>query len=268
MTRPLVHFVHANGFPSACYEELFTALGDDIDIVTLPMLGHDPAYAIAPNWHGLAEQVADSVRRQADGRPVIGLGHSLGGMASFMAAQRYPDLFQGLVMMDPAYINPLAALGAGLYKLAGRIDDITPAGRSKGRRAHWPDRAEAHRTLRSKGLFKPFTDLSFDNYLRHGMVDTADGVRLAFDPAVEVEIFRNTPSDTWRYQRRLGIPRALITGETSEFLKRGTMHKLAAAQRIPLLQTPGGHMFPFEQPALTAALAREHILRMHQGEAT
>lgn len=266
MTRPLVHFVHANGFPSACYEEFFAALGADIDIVTLPMLGHDPAYAIAPNWHGLAEQVADSVRRQASGRPVIGLGHSLGAMTSFMAAHRHPGLFQGLVMMDPAYINPLAAFGAGLYKLAGRIDDITPAGRSKGRRAHWPSREEAHRTLRHKGLFKAFTDESFDNYLRHGLSDCEDGVCLTYRPEIEVEIFRHTPSDTWRYRRTLDIPRALITGDTSEFLQRGTMHKLAASQRIPLLKTPGGHMFPFEQPRLTAALAREQILRIHHGD--
>lgn len=266
MTRPLVHFVHANGFPSACYAEFFRALGDDIDIVTLPMLGHDPAFSIAPNWHGLAEQVADSVRGHACGRPVIGLGHSLGAMTSFMAAHRYPALFQGLVMMDPAYINPLAALGAGLAKLTGHIDAITPAGRSKGRRSQWPSREEAWRTLRHKGLFKAFTDVSFNQYLQHGLVDCEDGVRLAYSPEIEVEIFRNTPSDTWRYRRPLVIPRALITGDTSEFLKRGTMHKLAASQGIPLLTTPGGHMFPFEQPQATAALAREHILRIHQGE--
>lgn len=44
------------------------------------------------------------------------------------------------------------------------------------------------------------------------------------------------------------------------------MHKLAAAQGIPLETTVGAHMFPFEYPNETAALVRGHILRMHAGQ--
>lgn len=267
MSRPLVHFAHANGFPSACYRRLFEALGDDIDVIMVPMLGHDPAFPVGRNWHRLSEQVADSVRRQANGRPVIGLGHSLGAMCSFMAAHRHPGLFKGLVMMDPAYINPAAGLGIALFKLTGRIDSVTPAGRSLGRRSVWPSRDEARASLRHKGLFRPFDDECFEDYLRYGLTDCEQGVRLTYDPMREVEMFRHTPSDTWRYRKPLHIPLTLITGSTSEFLTRGTMHKLAAAQRIPLLQTPGGHMFPFEHPERTAALVRQHILRMHQAVA-
>lgn len=264
-TRPLVHFAHANGFPSACYQRFFQALGDDIDVIMIPMLGHDARFPAAGNWHRLADEIAESVRSRGDGRPVIGVGHSLGGMTSFMAAHRYPDLFRGLVLMDPAYIHPAGALVMGLAKLTGRIDQITPAGRSKGRRALWPDRDQARASLRHKGLFRAFTDDCFEDYLRHGLSDCAEGVRLTYDPAREVEMFRHTPSDTWRYRRPLTIPRAVITGATSEFKARGAMHKLAAAQRVPLLETPGAHMFPFEYPLETAALVREQILRMHGG---
>lgn len=264
-SRPLVHFAHATGFPGACYQRFFRALGDDIDIIMIPRIGHDPRFPIAGNWHRLADETAESVRRQCDGRPVIGLGHSLGGMTSFMAAQRYPDLFQGLIMMDPAFINPAGALVMGWYKLIGRIDDITPAGRSLGRREVWPDRDEARATLRNKGLFRNFEDECFEDYLRYGLTDCDEGVRLTYEAAREVEIFRHTPSDTWRYRRQLSIPRVVITGETSEFKKRGAMRKLAVAQGVPLLETPGAHMFPFEQSAATAALVREHILRIHAG---
>ncbi len=264
-SRPLVHFAHATGFPGACYQRFFKALGDDIDIIMIPRLGHDPRFPIAGNWHRLADEVAESVRRQSDGRPVIGLGHSLGGMTSFMAAYRQPDLFRGLILMDPAYINPARAMVMGWYKLIGRIDDITPAGRSLGRREVWPSRDEARATLRNKGLFRNFEDECFEDYLRHGLSDCDEGVRLTYEAAREVEVFRNTPSDTWRYRRQLSIPRVLITGETSEFKTRGTMHRLAATQGVPLLETPGAHMFPFEQSAATAALVREHILRIHAG---
>ena len=54
----------------------------------------------------------------------------------------------------------------------------------------------------------------------------------------------------------------MLTGETSEFLKRGTMHKLAQAQRVPLQIIPGGHMFPFEHPESTAASVLAQVKTM------
>ena len=264
-TRPLVHFGHANGFPSASYGAFFKALGDDIDVIFIPKLGHNPNYAIAPNWHGLADELADSVRAQANGRPVIALGHSLGGMCSLIAANRDPALFQGIILMDPACISPLAGIFVALMKTIGQIDRITPAGRSKNRRAQWPNAQAMHDSLRTKGLFKAFSDESFQLYMEHGLVADGDGVRLAFDPEREVEMFRNTPSDSWRYWRPLNMPRVVLTGAESEFLSSGEMTKLAKVQRVPLEITAGNHMFPLEQPEHTAARVREHILAMHAG---
>lgn len=264
-TRPLVHFGHANGFPSGSYGAFFEALGDDIDIISIPKLGHNPRYAIAPNWHGLGDELADSVRSQANGRPVIALGHSLGGMCSLIAAHRDPSLFKGIILMDPATINPVTGVLMAAMKVIGQIDRITPAGRSKGRRASWPSAQAMHDSLRHKGLFKAFSDDSFQCYMTHGLVPDGDGVRLAFEPDREVEMFRHTPSDTWRYWRPLAIPRVVMTGATSEFLRSGNMAKLAKAQGVPLEVTAGDHMFPLEQPEQTAARVREHIFAIHAG---
>lgn len=261
-SQPLIHFAHANGFHSDCYVPFLAALRQEARVIRVPMLGHDPRFSIAPNWHGLGEQLAESVRSQSGGEPVIAVGHSLGGMSTLIAANRYPELFRGVILLDPAYINPLAGLGVAVYKRLGRIDEITPAGRSLGRRSHWPNKQAVHDSLRHKGLFKPFTDASFQGYLDHGLVEKEDGVHLRYDPAVEVDIFRHTPSDAWRYRKPLKCPVAVITGETSEFLKRGTMHKLAKSQRVTLQILPGGHMFPFEHPDGTAAAVLSEVRRM------
>lgn len=267
MTQALIHFAHANGFPSACYGEFFDALGRDIELLSIPKIAHDPRYPRSPNWVGLGDEIADSIRRQAEGRPVIAIGHSLGGMTSFMAAHRYPELFAGLIMMDPAYVDPLRSTVFTLAKWLGQVDAITPAGRSKGRRAHWPDAQAMYDSLRHKGLFKAFTETSFENYQRHGLVPADDGgVRLAFEPDIEVDLFRNTPSNTWRYRAVLNMPRVVITGEQSEFYRGGTMTALAKRQRVPLELTPGAHMFPLERPAETAALVRQHIDAIARGQ--
>lgn len=250
--RPLIHFAHANGFPSACYEELFLRLRDAVDVVMIPVLGADPAYPPDRSWTRLVDQVADSVRRQAQGRRVIALGHSMGAMTSFMAQQRYPDLFSAMIMMDPAYIPPAAGLMVGLAKLTGQIDKVTPAGRSLGRRSVWASREEAGASLRHKALFRDFTEACFADYLRHGLRDCPEGVCLTIPAEVEVEVFRHTPSNSWRYQRHLNVPLTVMAGETSIFTRKGSMHQLARSQGVPLQLLPGGHLFPFEQPEATA----------------
>ena len=43
----------------------------------------------------------DYVERNAGGSAIIGIGHSLGGILTFLAAYRRPELFKGIIMLDP-----------------------------------------------------------------------------------------------------------------------------------------------------------------------
>lgn len=75
-TDPLC--AHANGVPSKVYQKLFDLLKDDYDIIFVSLLGPDKRYPIDNHWASLTQQVIDSIVQQAQGRKVIGLGHSLG----------------------------------------------------------------------------------------------------------------------------------------------------------------------------------------------
>ena len=185
---------------------------------------------------------------------------------SYTADEIY-EIFRRFSVQRPEPKGELEHVNAfTIAKMIGKVDDITPARFSKGRRAHWPDAEAMYNSLRFKGLFKAFTETSFRNYQQHGLEPAPDGgVRLAFDPSVEVELFRNTPSDTWRYNSVLAMPRAVITGRDSEFYRGGTMTALAKRQRVPLELVVGAHMFPLEHPQETADLVRKHIVAMHNG---
>lgn len=253
MARPLLHFAHANGFPSACYERFLTPLADVAEVKSIALLAHDPAFPVTTGWGHIADQVADSIRRQCD-RPVIGIGHSLGAVTTLIAAHRYPELFSGLILMDPPVMNGMTSLFMGLVRLTGQMDRFTPAGKSKHRRSVWPDRETARANLQGKALFKHFDAGSFDAYIAHGLEDCAEGVQLVFRASVEVEIFRTGPWNAWALRHPLAIPGTVITGEHSEFRKMGTHDRLARQQHFPHLFTPGGHMFPLEYPEQTARL--------------
>lgn len=251
MNKPELHFAHANGLPSPCYDKLFRALSDVVTVRYLPILGMDPRFPVRRHWHELADQVADSIRTRCSG-PVIGLGHSMGGLCTFMAAHRHPTLFRGVVIMDPPVINGPGALAFSAMRWLGQVDRITPAGKSLYRRELWPSREVARELLRPKGLFRRFDEDCFEDYLRHGLSDCEEGVCLTIPAAVEVAIFRTTPTDSWRYRAPLPVPGVLLTGRQSEFKGSGFAERMARHARMRHRELEGGHMFPLEHPLATA----------------
>lgn len=255
MSKPELHFAHANGIPSACYRKMLGALDAAFAVKAVPVLGTDPNYPVDNNWHLLAEQVADSIRVRCNG-PVIGVGHSLGGLTTFMAAHRYPELFRAVVIMDPPVINGLGALSFGLMKAIGQVDRVTPAGKSKGRREVWPSREVAHELLGKKRLFRSFDPECFEDYILYGLSDCEEGVCLTIPASVEVDIFRNTPHDSWRYRSPLQVPGILLSGAGSEFRGTGFAERMARTHGMLHEYVEGGHMFPLEKPLHTA----DHIM--------
>lgn len=99
--KPVIHFAHANGVPSKVYTKLFDLLKDQYDVIYVSLLGTDQRYPIDNNWSNFADQVIDSIVQQSNGRKVIGLGHSLGSVATFLASFKRPDLFEQAILLDP-----------------------------------------------------------------------------------------------------------------------------------------------------------------------
>jgi pimeloyl-ACP methyl ester carboxylesterase len=144
-------------------------------------------------------------------------------------------------------------------KKLGMIDRITPAGKSLGRRESWPSRDEARASLGKKRFFQAWAPECFEDYLRYGLTDTPDGVRLTIPVATEVAIFRTTPHDAWRYRSPLAVSGALLTGTRSEFAGTGFAERLARHHHLSIKRIDGGHMFPLEKPVQTAAVAKEAL---------
>ena len=143
--KPLIHFAHANGVPSKVYQKLFDLLADEYEMINVPLLGPDKRYPIDNHWNSLTNQVIDSIVRQAKGRPVIGLGHSLGSVLTFQAALKRPALFSQVIMLDPPLIMGKASLVFHLTKLLRPklADQMSPASVSARRRDHWDSRQQA-----------------------------------------------------------------------------------------------------------------------------
>ncbi|MFK7161157.1 alpha/beta hydrolase [Marinospirillum sp. MEB164] len=249
--RPFLHFAHANGFPAGSYQQLLGPLSLDYQVLAIDRLGHQPQYPIAPNWKPLAQELLDYLQQQAGDQPVIGIGHSLGGVVTYMAALEQPERFQQIILLDPPLMFGSDSWGLKVGKRFGFIDRITPAGITRGRRSHWPDLQAAEDNLRTKKLFRHFDPQALRDYLQAGTEPAPQGgIQLRFQPQVELAIFRHLADHlTWSH-RRLKVPTHLFYGLESQLLN-AARRKRIEARGISCSALAGGHMFPLEHPEAT-----------------
>lgn len=254
-----VFFAHANGFPSATYGKLFSALGPEFVVSHLPQHAHDPRFPVDDNWLNLVDELIYHLQLQPE--PVWGVGHSLGGVLHFHAALRCPELYRGVVMLDSPVLTLADQLMIRAAKRFGFIDRITPAGRTLGRREAFADMAAARQYFAGKTLFRRFDPECFDAYLLHGLEQDGEQLRLRFDPATEISIYRSVPHTSPGRAQQLQVPLAVVRGKHSRVVMR---HHTRSVKYLPLgesLSMPGGHMFPLERPQETADLLKQVFTR-------
>jgi len=99
----ILHFSHANGFPAACYRKIFSFLERDFEIRYVNTIGHDPRHPVIDSWLHLVAEQLEHIDRY--GQPVLGVGHSLGGYLTMLAALERPELFRAIVVLDSPVIG-------------------------------------------------------------------------------------------------------------------------------------------------------------------
>lgn len=244
--RDTLLFAHANGFTGASYRSLLAPLGERFRVEAVDRLAHHPDYPVGPNWLALRDELLERLAAQES--PVIGVGHSMGGVLMAMAAEAAPERFRCVVVLDSPLMLGVDAWVMKAAKRLGMMDRLTPAGRTRGRRAEWPDRDAMRRALQRRPLFSRFTDDALRDYVEGATHLLEDGrARLAFDPEIEAEIFRHLPDHLSRLPRRLGVPLAMLYGRDSDLITPRRRRRLRR-HGMRVTAVPGTHMFPMEHP--------------------
>ncbi|WP_228199568.1 alpha/beta fold hydrolase [Acinetobacter sp. WCHAc010052] len=259
-----LHFTHANGIPSASYQKFFQSFGHNYELKAIPLIGMSPDFPVTHTWEHLVNQVIEDIEQQFPKQKVIGLGHSFGSLVTLMAAYKRPDLFSQLVIMDPPFvIGSKSALFEAMQKLKLKaVDKITPAAITLKRNDHWSDLETAYTSLRNNRLFKNFDQQCFDDYFAHGIRadEQRGGVTLSIPKQVEADIFRTVPAWWWRTPRQApDVPVHLITATHSHFYKQGLPQGMKKTYGIEFSVVDGSHMFPLEQPEMTAQKVKSII---------
>jgi pimeloyl-ACP methyl ester carboxylesterase len=249
----IIHFASANGFASGTYNTLFNHLDNELfKVISKPLLAHDSNFPILKEWEGGKNEIIDFIEKNAKEK-VLGIGHSYGGVSTFLAAVERPDLFKGIILLDPVLLIGKFSWLVKLYRFFGYGDEISPAKYSKNRRDTWESKELAYKSLRNKGLYKNFEESCFQDFINYTTEEIEGVCKLKFTVEKEVEIYRTAPVNLDRFKGKCKVPIALLVGDKTDvtvdyfanrFIKQ---HKITQYHKVK-----GGHMFPLENTKATA----------------
>ncbi|MCF8239673.1 MAG: alpha/beta fold hydrolase [Saprospiraceae bacterium] len=260
--QPSLHFAHANGYPPDAYRQLIEALTTDVPVLAMPFKPLTSARGPedVQTWHDLAEDLIRYLDQQAS-VPVVGIGHSLGGVVTLLAAVRRPDLFASIILLDPVF------LPRWIYWLKVLVPHrfrgyLVPLARiARRRRDHWPSREVAWDHLRKKRVFARISDPVFDDMLESMLKDLPDGTcTLTFSRDWEARIY-TTVTNPWSALRRVSVPTLILKGRESDTIQS------RAWDRMKRLLPNGyfvemeevGHLLPLEQPLAVASTIKSFL---------
>jgi pimeloyl-ACP methyl ester carboxylesterase len=254
----MIHFAHANGFPAASYNKIFKQFNQQIDVIALDKFGHNPSYPVSNNWQAQAEQLIHFVEQHSK-QKVIAVGHSFGAVISYIAVCKRPDLFNGLIMMDPPVITGVARIIVKIAKHLPFIDKITPARKAIRRKRAWPLNSNIAESFAKRPLFANFDPECLHDYVNAAIKLHNNRFELDFSPEVEADIFRNLPDNLTHYYGKLKVPGFLITGKQSDVSVEKYIGPFIVGNNLAHYVVEGGHMFPQEHPIETAKLLQSLI---------
>lgn len=258
VSKPLVNLAYANGFLPQTYIPSLSPLFDQYRVISAharPMWDDCPPESLK-SWRQLGDDLLAILDTIAD-QPLIGIGHSVGSIATLYAFIKRPDRFRALILIDPTLLLPsyLLALRIGrLFRQEGRIPLVRGA---LNRRRSWSSNEEAYTYFRSKSLFKRCSDEMVRLYTESITApDPKGGVSLVYLPEWEAQIYRTVATDVWRLPGQVKVPTLIIRGALTDVFVESSASRFKRlkpqAQIVTVAQT--GHLVAQEQPLQTGQL--------------
>lgn len=268
--KPLLHFLHGNGFCCLAYQPLLARLAEHFDLWLSDVQGHGDSDHGGP-FRGWNRTAALAVEAFEAGRDEYGevhryaLGHSFGGVLTSLIVASEPQLFRRAVLLDPVLFSRRMLGVMGAARLLGLHRRHGLARGAARRRSHWPDRQAALASLQGRGIFKGWAETALHAYIEHAIGDCGERVVLKCRPSREVEVFSSFPARLWASLKSINTPTHILYGEqTYPFVPQSVKHLAQLNGAVSTLEMPGGHCFMQEQPGPAA----EQVLAFLHPEAS
>jgi pimeloyl-ACP methyl ester carboxylesterase len=278
--QPL-HFLHANGYPPDCYKPLFELLLAQYNIfgMLLRPLWPDAKLNEIDDWHPFSDDLlrflssastpltcACGTGAGSEDEPVIGVGHSIGGIVTLRAALRDPKRFRALILLDPVLFPPSRLILWNIVRALGLGRKFHPLIVSAmKRRRTFDDLDIVFRGYRSREVFKYMSDESLRAYIT-GITKprVGGGYELVYSPEWESHIYLTSlrDFDLWRGLPKLKVPTLIIRGAETDTFLEGAASLVKRKQPKIRIETLEGstHILPLEKPREVAGIMQSFLI--------
>lgn len=261
--KPVIHFLHGNGFCGLAYKPMLELLAEDFDLLVTDLPGHGdsdsgPRFA---GWNGsaiYAHSVLHHFSKQLDpATPVYGLGHSYGGVLTGLMASQDHHCYDKTMLLDPVIFSTGMLSVMKVADLFGLLEYSSLAKQARARTHQWDSREEAFDSLNGNGVFKGWSKEAMQAYIDFALYDAVDGVKLKCESKIESKIFGSYPKHLWTRLEQMETPCKILVAERSfPFIAR-SVERLEAISAYSSDSVPGGHCFMQEDPAQAAKLIKQ-----------
>jgi lipase len=258
--RPTLLLVHATGFHARCWDGVIAALGDGWHVVAPDLRGHGRSFKPASlgNWAETGDDLLPLIDALGDA-PLVGVGHSMGGVCIIRAATQRRARFNRLLLVDPVIFAP------DFYAWHGDIFAGDPADHFVAkRRGHWPNAEVMRAHFAERFPYSIWAPQVLAAYCEHGLLPDpdGDGFALACPPILEASAYMGSAAfDPLAAAASLDCPISIIrardrvAGAALDFSTSPTWPGLAASLRQGCDDhwADCTHLIPMEAPARLAA---------------
>lgn len=258
---------HANGYPPGSYQAFIDKLTPHYSVTGYK---HRPMWAKYRtqdrlSWSQFADDMIQTLEVSGKPSPWV-VGHSMGATIAVIAAAKRPDLFRGLVLMDPVFMRSRRVLALRLMPETQKRK-MPMVSKTLKRPALFSSREEAYNFHRERRAFARFSDEVLWDYINAGTRSTDDDkFELAFSPEWEAAIYTSVPW-IWPAVKRIKVPMLVLRGQDSDVFTQSMLSRVLLLQsQAELQQSLGGHLLPMEYPDATADTVLA-FLQQHDGVA-
>lgn len=257
---PPMVFVHATGFHGRCWGQVVAQFPDQ-RCYAVEMRGHGRSSKPAPpyDWRWFGKDLIE-VLAVCDARNAIGIGHSMGGHATALAAALAPTAFAQIVLLDPVIMPREAYIGPHpVPHFAAR------------RRNHWHSPEEMYERFAPRAPFNRWDARVLRDYCTYGLLPAphGKGYVLACPPAIEASIYQHsTDANIYDELARVQVPVTVVRLGEHMPIDRWDMDAsptapdlaVAFAQSRDVHILKHTHFMPMESPERTAQVIREAVM--------
>ena len=253
---PTIIFLHATGFLPWLWHPIARELFPSYTVIAPYICDYrkaDPEKGAIP-WAIVAQDIAAFCRRHAIETPFL-VGHSMGATILTLANVLYGVKAKGMILIEPIFLHE------DFYHIHFTVKDHPLASKSLKRTSHWINTAEAMAYLKSKELFKNWTEEMLELYIRYGMKEQkGGGLELACSPQTEAALFLGgVQYNLWPILPQVSCPVLVVAGEMSDSKQYIDLER--AVSKVPkasqMTIADAGHLIPMEQPEKITTIIRD-----------